>query len=60
MKYCPDCDGEMTLLLYSWVCDKCDLKKRERERAVDTPYSRDEENRRFLEWIDDLIDDLRD
>lgn len=33
MRKCPVCDSDMTLLLVSYVCDPCDARKRERERA---------------------------
>lgn len=56
-KLCPDCDSEMVLLLYSWVCEACDLRKRERERRIEKPYSRDDEHRRFLDWLYDLEED---
>lgn len=32
MMECPKCNNEMTLLLYSYVCDYCDGKKNKKKR----------------------------
>jgi len=38
-KYCTDCRGEMTLLLYSFVCDHCEAEQPDGDEQITEPMN---------------------